>query len=98
MKKTLILIFTLLLMIAITACKKDVKPDNNNDNEIVFSEFVAIENENCSIKIQEINLDDPLIFIFKAEFENKSADKTYVFIPKVYLLMVFNVILIFQLK
>ncbi len=48
--------FTLLLMIAITACKKDVKPDNNNDNEIVFSEFVAIENENCSIKIQEINL------------------------------------------
>ena len=79
MKKTLILIFTLLLMIAITACKKDVKPDNNNDNEIVFSEFVAIENENCSIKIQEINLDDPLTFIFKAEFENKSADKTYVF-------------------
>lgn len=58
---------------------------NNSDegktekNEISFTEVVAVDNAECLIKITEIDPDNMWGFTLKAQLENKSDDKTYMF-------------------
>lgn len=47
--------------------------------EISFTEVVAIDNEECSIKITAIDHDNFWGYTLKALLENKSEDKTYMF-------------------
>ena len=58
---------------------ESAKGEEKAENVITFSETVAIDNENCAIKITEI--DDDIIwgYTVKALLENKSSDKTYMF-------------------
>lgn len=59
--------------------------ENNNEesktdeNELSFTEVVAVDNAECLIKITEIDPDNMWGFTLKAQLENKSADKTYMF-------------------
>lgn len=59
--------------------------ENNNDesktdeNELSFTEVVAVDNAECLIKITEIDPNNMWGFTLKAQLENKSADKTYMF-------------------
>lgn len=60
----------------------DSDSQGNNDkvtNQIIFDGLVAVDNEECTIKISEINPDDMWGFSLKTELENKSAEKTYMF-------------------
>lgn len=52
------------------------KPENN---EISFTEVVAVDNGECLIKITGIDPDNMWGFTLKAQLENKSTDKTYMF-------------------
>lgn len=49
------------------------------NNEMSFSEVIAVDNAECSIKITEIDPDNMWGFTLKTQIENKSADKTYMF-------------------
>lgn len=53
---------------------------NEINNEISFSEVIAVDNDECSIKITEIDPDNSWGFTMKALLENKSADKTYKYV------------------
>jgi len=63
--------------------------DNNNDNnddsgktennQISFSEVMVVDNAECLIKITGIDPDNMWGYTLKAQLENKSADKTYMF-------------------
>lgn len=57
---------------------KDPETDQN-ENQIVFEEIVAIDNEECVIKITEIDAENMWGYTLKVQLENKSADKTYMF-------------------
>lgn len=52
------------------------------ENEITFTEMIAVDNEECSIKITGIEPDNMWGYTVKALLENKSADKTYMFSVK----------------
>lgn len=47
--------------------------------ELDFSEITVVDNEYCSIKITEIDPDNMWGYTLKANLENKSSDKTYMF-------------------
>lgn len=47
--------------------------------EIIFEEMTAVDNEACSIVLTELEPDNMWGFTVKAVLENKSADKTYMF-------------------
>lgn len=49
------------------------------ENEITFDEMVAIDNEECSIKITGIDEDNMWGYTLNVLLENKSADKAYRF-------------------
>ncbi len=49
------------------------------ENEITFTEMVAVDNEECSIKFTGIEADNMWGYTVKALLENKSSDKTYMF-------------------
>lgn len=53
--------------------------EENSKNEITFTEMVAVDNDECSIKITGIEADNMWGYTIKALLENKSADKTYMF-------------------
>lgn len=56
--------------------------EQNSDkttNQITFESLVAVDNEECIIKITEIDPDNMWGFTLKTELENKSAEKTYMF-------------------
>ena len=54
--------------------------DEDPTPEIVtFEEIVVVDNDNCTIKITGIDPDNMWGYAVKAYFENKSADKTYMF-------------------
>lgn len=53
--------------------------EKTGENEISFTELVAVDNTECSIKITEIDPDNMWGFTLKAQLENKSTDKTYMF-------------------
>lgn len=44
-----------------------------------FEEILVVDNDKCSIKITELEPDNIWGFTLKAELENKSSDKTYMF-------------------
>lgn len=47
--------------------------------EISFAEIVVVDNDECTIKITGIDPDNLWGYTLKAQFENKSADKTYMY-------------------
>lgn len=53
--------------------------EENSKNEITFTEMVAVDNDECSIKITGIEADNMWGYTIKALLENKSAEKTYMF-------------------
>ena len=53
--------------------------EKTDKNEISFTEVVAVDNAECLIKITEIDPDNMWGFTLKAQLENKSTDKTYMF-------------------
>lgn len=55
------------------------KGEESKEDEIIFTEMVAIDNEECTIKITGIDADNFWGYTLKALLENKSADKTYMF-------------------
>ena len=60
--------------------KEDNKDDDKaNKEEITFTELTVVDNEQCSIKITEIDPDNTWGYTLKAQLENKSADKKYMF-------------------
>lgn len=95
MKKLISALLALLLIFSLAACGGENTPDTNDGtnpsqsesnnegktdkNEISFTEVVAVDNAECSIKITEIEPDDMWGFTLKAQLENKSTEKTYMF-------------------
>lgn len=87
MKKIATLLLVLVLTFSLAACGGETTIDNNEpsgtsetkNNEISFTEVVAVDNAECSIKITEIDPNNMWGFTLKAQIENKSADKTYMF-------------------
>ena len=61
--------------------KNDEKKDDSKTEkkEITFTELVAVDNEECFIKITGIENDSLWGYTLKVQLENKSADKTYMF-------------------
>ena len=53
--------------------------NDNTENHIVFEEVVAIDNAECAVKITEIDPDNMWGYTLKAQLENKSTEKTYMF-------------------
>lgn len=51
----------------------------NNKNEISFTEIVAIDNDECTIKITDIDPDNLWGYTLKVQLENKSVEKTYMY-------------------
>ena len=60
---------------------KDNETEKTVD-KITFTELVAVDNSECSIKITGIEEDSIFGFTLKAQLENKSADKSYMFSVK----------------
>ncbi len=84
MKKILVLLLTIVLVFSFSACKnkENINNDPENDNQnykIVFQEFTAVDNENCSIIIKEILPENRFGIGLKVECINKSKDKAYQF-------------------
>lgn len=95
MKKNLALILTTLMLLSLVACSVETPPNDNNititsqsqtedtknntKKDITFSEFVAVDNDECSIKVTEIDPDNMWGYTIKVQLENKSIDKTYMF-------------------
>ena len=57
----------------------DHKLDDSNKNKIDFDEIVVLDNEECVIKITDIDPDNVMGYALKGYFENKSAERTYMF-------------------
>lgn len=53
--------------------------DNNDKNELSFSEIVVVDNDECTIKITDIDPDNLWGYTLKVQLENKSTEKTYVY-------------------
>lgn len=51
----------------------------NRENDTLFEEIAVVDNEECAIKITGIDIDNIWGYTIKASFENKSADKTYMY-------------------
>ena len=60
------------------AVSKTEEPESKSD-EITFEELVVIDNDECVIKITNIDPEDLWGYTVKVSLENKSADKTYMF-------------------
>ena len=59
----------------------ETNPDDegNEENDISFTGLVAVDNEECMIKVTEIDPDNIWGYTLKVQLENKSDDKTYMF-------------------
>ena len=55
------------------------KEDAQSQNQLTFTEVVAVENEECAIEITGIEPDILWGYALKAQLENKSSEKTYMF-------------------
>lgn len=56
--------------------------NNNEDdkkNEISFTEIVAVDNDECTIKITDIDPDNLWGYTLKVQLENKSTEKNYMY-------------------
>ena len=54
-------------------------PETEEAKEIAFQEVIAVDNDQCTIKITSIEEDTLFGYELNAYLENKSADKTYMF-------------------
>ncbi len=63
----------------ISSQEETTKGEEEAENEITFTEMIAIDNEECTIRITGIEADSMWGYTIKALLENKSADKTYMF-------------------
>lgn len=90
MKKLTPLLFALGMSASLIACSNhepstpskgssSLSQKELSESKNTFSEIVAIDNEYCSIKLTELNPDNIWGYTVKAELENKSADKNYMF-------------------
>lgn len=84
MKRLVTLFLAFMLILSLSACSDDNSTDDkkhskNKSDEISFTEIVAVDNDECMIKITEIDPDNESGFTLKAELENKSEDKAYLF-------------------
>lgn len=52
---------------------------DDNKNEISFTEIVAVDNDECTIKITDIDPDNLWGYTLKVQLENKSVEKTYMY-------------------
>lgn len=52
---------------------------DNNKNEISFTEIVAVDNDECTIKITDIDPDNLWGYTLKVQLENKSVEKNYMY-------------------
>ena len=92
--KKLLLLTVLIMALILTACtssgdtsvkEEDKESSEKGENavttkaEMVFDEMVAVSNDLCSVKLVEIDPDNMWGYTIKAELENKSSDKTYMF-------------------
>ncbi len=89
MKRLIALLLCLVMVFALVACgsseddsdrggkKKNEK--NEEKNEIEFEELVVADNDDCVIKLTEIEDDNIFGFTIKAYLENKSEDTSYMF-------------------
>ena len=70
-----------------TDSNTDSNTDNNTDSntnneektEFSFEAVTVVDNSECTIKITKVNYDGWMGFSLKANLENKSAEKTYMF-------------------
>ena len=53
--------------------------ESSNPTEVSFEEITVVDNEQCTIKITEIDKGNIWGYTLKAYLENKSADKTYMY-------------------
>ncbi len=95
MKKLYVCLLVAAMSLSITACGGDTteptekgstqtqetEAEENGENreDIVFQEMTAVDNEECSIVLTELEPDSFWGYTVKARLENKSADKTYMF-------------------
>lgn len=91
MKKLTPLLFALGMSASLIACSNhepsapskgssSLSQKELSEAKSTFSEIVAIDNEYCSIKLTELDPDNIWGYTVKAELENKSADKNYMFL------------------
>lgn len=69
----------LLFAIVPTLLFQPVTVSAKSDSDISFEEFVAVDNDVCTITITDIDPDDIWGYTINALMENKSADKTFMF-------------------
>ena len=90
MKKLATLLLSLALVFSLAACGGGESSSGTSGStpaasqklempEIVFDGAVAIDNAECAVKITEVDPDNMWGYTLKAELENKSANKTYMF-------------------
>lgn len=86
MKKILVLLLAMMMVLSFVACgdegeSSEEEKESNADkgNKVTFEELLVVNNDDCVIKITEVDPDNDWGFTLKAYLENKSADKTYVF-------------------
>lgn len=53
--------------------------NDDNNNELTFTEIVAVNNDECAIKITGIDPDNLWGYTLKVELENKSTEKNYMY-------------------
>ena len=90
MKRIFALLLAIMMIFSLVACVEEVESDNEgktntgdvaskSKNKITFTELVAVDNDECSIKITGIDPDDMWGYSLNVQLENKSADKKYMF-------------------
>ena len=52
---------------------------SNDDQKVTFEEMVVVDNDECMVKITDINKNGLWGYTLKASLENKSSEKTYMF-------------------
>lgn len=58
---------------------EDEADEEGSKGEVTFTEMVAVDNDQCSIKITGIDSESFWGYSLNVQLENKSADKTYMF-------------------
>ncbi len=80
-KLCMVLLCVLMLAPALGMNNTRDKEEKEGDME-EFEEVVVVDNEECAIVIKDVDPDDMWGYTLKAQLENKSADKTYMFSAK----------------
>lgn len=79
MKRLISIFLIVFTILSLGSCsKKSSKKSAKDDDEIIFSDFVGIDNKECKISITSFEVDKDVCTL-KVELENKSSDKEYIF-------------------